>query len=72
MLILGGNIKGGKVYGKWPGLERGQLYEGRVLEIPTDFRAVFPEGITGHLGARDISKVFPGFQYGQKLGFMRS
>ena len=55
MLILGGNVKGGKVYGKWPGLERDQLYQGRDLAITTDFRDVFAEVVTrpprreGHL-----------------------
>jgi uncharacterized protein (DUF1501 family) len=72
MLIMGGAVKGGKVYGKWPGLERDQLYQGRDLAITTDFRDVFAECVTGHLNARDISKIFPGFTYGQKLGFIRS
>jgi uncharacterized protein (DUF1501 family) len=71
MLILGGPVKGGKVYGKWPGLERGQLYEGRDLAITTDFRDVFAECVSGHLGARDLTKVFPGYAYKQKLGFIR-
>jgi len=72
MLILGGNVKGGKVYGKWPGLDRDQLYQGRDLAITTDFRDVFAEALKGHLGATDVSKVFPGFKYGQQLGFVRS
>jgi uncharacterized protein (DUF1501 family) len=71
MLVMGGAVKGGKVYGKWPGLEREQLYQGRDLAITTDFRDVFAECVTGHLGARDISRIFPGFTYGQKLGFIR-
>ena len=72
MLIMGGPVKGGKVYGKWPGLERNQLYQGRDLAITTDFRDVFTECVTSHLGARDVSKIFPGFTYGQKLGFIRT
>jgi len=72
MLVLGGPIKGGKVYGKWPGLEQNQLWEGRDLAITTDFRDVFGELVTGHLGARDISKVFPGYTYKQKLGLLRT
>jgi uncharacterized protein (DUF1501 family) len=70
MLVLGGNVKGGKVYGRWPGLEREQLYEGRDLAITTDFRDVFAECVTGHLGAKDISTIFPGHTYGRPLGFM--
>jgi uncharacterized protein (DUF1501 family) len=72
MLVLGGQIKGGKVYGKWPGLEREQLWEGRDLAITTDFRDVFGELVTDHLGARDISKVFPGYTYKNRLGLMRT
>ncbi len=72
MLILGGNVKGGQVYGKWPGLATPQLYQGRDLAITTDFRDVFTECVTGHLGARDISKIFPGYAYKQRLGFLRS
>ena len=52
MLILGGPVKGGKVYGHWPGLEPDQLWEGRDLAITTDFRDVFAEVVTGHLGAQ--------------------
>jgi uncharacterized protein (DUF1501 family) len=62
MLILGGNVKGGKVYGKWPGLEREQLYEGRDLALTTDFRAVFADILTRHLGASTLSPVFPGYE----------
>ena len=72
MMVLGGNVKGGKVYGKWPGLDRDQLYEGRDLAITTDFRDVFAECVTTHLQAKDISKIFPGYAYKQKLGFIRT
>jgi uncharacterized protein (DUF1501 family) len=71
MLIMGGPVQGGKVYGRWPGLDRDKLYEGRDLAITTDFRDVFAECVTGHLGARDISKIFPGYTYKQQLGFLR-
>jgi uncharacterized protein (DUF1501 family) len=43
MLVVGGQVKGGKIYGKWPGLEKEQLYEGRDLAVTTDFRAVLSE-----------------------------
>jgi uncharacterized protein (DUF1501 family) len=72
MLVLGGSVKGGKVYGTWPGLDRDQLWQGRDLAITTDFRDVFAECLTGHLGARDISKVFPGYQYKTPVGMIRS
>jgi uncharacterized protein (DUF1501 family) len=68
MIIVGGAVRGGKVYGKWPGLAREQRYEGRDLAITTDFRSVFNEVVRGHLGLRDTSRVFPGFKETQPLG----
>jgi uncharacterized protein (DUF1501 family) len=72
MMILGGGVKGGKVYGKWPGLARDKRYEGRDLDITTDFRDVFAELVTGHLGARDLSKIFPGYAYKGPVGFLKT
>jgi uncharacterized protein (DUF1501 family) len=70
MIIGGGNIRGGRVYGRWPGLEPEQRYEGRDLAVTTDFRAVFSDIVHGHLGVRDTRQVFPGFTPGQPLGFV--
>lgn len=61
MFVCGGSVDGGKVLGKWPGLETEQLYEGRDLAITTDFRDVFSEIASRHLGANDLSRIFPGF-----------
>ena len=58
---LGGPVQGGKVYGKWPGLAIEQLYEGRDLALTTDFRDVFSEIASRHLGASNLSAIFPGF-----------
>jgi len=71
MMVLGGPVSGGKVYGKWPGLEPEQLYEGRDLAVTTDFRAVLGELVTGHLGQTNLKEVFPGFAAGEKLGLLR-
>jgi len=62
MFALGGPVKGGKVYGKWPGLKSNQLYEGRDLAVTTDFRDVFAELAKKHLGATDLNAIFPGYQ----------
>jgi uncharacterized protein (DUF1501 family) len=72
MMVLGGAVQGGKIYGKWPGLEKEQLYEGRDLAVTTDFRAVLSELVRGHLGQNDLSAVFPGFQPGAPLGLLRA
>lgn len=61
MLVLGNGVKGGKVYGQWPGLKSEQLYEGRDLALTTDFRDVFGEIATRHLGSTDVKSVFPGY-----------
>ena len=72
MMVLGGPVQGGKIYGQWPGLEKEQLFEGRDLAVTTDFRTVLSELISGHLGQRDLSLVFPNFQVGGPLGLLRS
>jgi len=59
MLLLGGNIKGGKVYGQWPGLAPTQLVDGD-LAVTTDYRAVLAEVLRARCGLTDASSVFPG------------
>jgi len=61
MFVLGNGVRGGKVYGQWPGLGSDQLYEGRDLALTTDFRDVFGEIATRHLGSSDVKSVFPGY-----------
>jgi len=61
MFVMGGPVKGGKVYGHWPGLEQSQLYEGRDLAITTDFRLVLGEAVSRHLENKGLDQVFPGF-----------
>ena len=63
MLVLGGTVAGGAVYGDWPGLEDDALFEGRDLAVTTDFRTLFAEVIDRHLGNPNIDGVFPGFAY---------
>ncbi len=72
MMVLGGRVAGGKIYGNWPGLEREQLNEGRDLAVTTDFRAVLSELVTGQLGQKDLSRVFPSYQAGTPLGLLRA
>lgn len=61
LFALGGPVNGGKVYGKWPGLASGQLYEGRDLALTTDFRDVFAEIAARHMRAADLKRIFPGY-----------
>ena len=60
--VLGGLVKGGKVYGKWPGLSPGSLYQERDLAITTDFREPIAAVLESHMQFSDaqIDRVFPG------------
>ncbi len=70
MFLFGGSLRGGRVYGSWPGLSREQLFEGRDLAVTTDFRQVLGEALGGHLGLSDLAGVFPGFTPGPALGLL--
>ena len=61
MFVVGNSVRGGKVYGSWPGLKSDQLYEGRDLALTTDFRDVFGEIATRHLGNTNTKSLFPGY-----------
>ena len=71
LFVIGGDVKGKKVYGKWPGLEPEQLYEGRDLALTTDFRSVFSEVAAKHLGATKMESIFPGFEAKGSLGILQ-
>ena len=61
MFVIGGNVRGGRVFGEWPGLEPEQLYEGRDLNVTTDFRSVLSELVAKQMGNHELPAVFPGF-----------
>ena len=61
MFVIGGGVRGGRVYGRWPGLGANQRFEGRDLAVTTDFRDVFSEIAVRHLGMADARPIFPGF-----------
>ncbi len=66
MMLLGGGINGGKVYGEWKGLATSNLYEGRDLAVTTDFRDVLSEISSGFLGLKDPATVFPQYTSGSR------
>ena len=68
MFAIGGSVRGGRVLGRWPGLAREQLYEGRDLALTTDFRTVFGEVVRTHLGAPSAAPLFPGFANAGSVG----
>jgi hypothetical protein len=62
MLVLGGAVKGGKVFGAWPGLATDQLYDKRDLAITTDYRQVLSEILIRRLGNPNLGTIFPGYR----------
>jgi uncharacterized protein (DUF1501 family) len=73
MMLIGGPVKGGHVYGSWPGLQPEQRYESRDLAVTTDFRNVFAEVVTAHLGApvTSLTRILPGFTPTKPVGIIR-
>jgi uncharacterized protein (DUF1501 family) len=73
MMLIGGPVKGGHVYGSWPGLQPEQRYESRDLAVTTDFRNVFAEVVTAHLGApaTSLTRILPGFTPAKPVGIIR-
>ncbi|WP_433827178.1 DUF1501 domain-containing protein [Actinoplanes sp. CA-015351] len=59
MFVLGGGVRGGKVYGRWPGLAAANLRDGD-LAVTTDYRAVIGEILRARCGLGDLASVFPG------------
>jgi uncharacterized protein (DUF1501 family) len=70
MMVLGGGVRGGRIFGGWPGLAASQLYQGRDLAVAVDFRAVFAELARVQLGVADSAALFPGFAAGAPLGLV--
>jgi uncharacterized protein (DUF1501 family) len=73
MWLLGGPIRGGKVYGQWPGLAVADRYEGRDLAVTTDFRDVLTPILAQHLRLSDpqLSRVLPNFKPQRQLALLR-
>jgi uncharacterized protein (DUF1501 family) len=71
MFVLGGNVNGGQMYGRWPGLATQQLDLGADLAVTTDYRDVISEVLRTRAGDDHISTVFPGFAPANRLGIVR-
>ncbi len=69
-LVLGGKVKGGKMYGAWPGLQTESLDNRVDLNVTTDYRSILGEIIEQKMQVKDIQKVFPNFSLENKLGFV--
>lgn len=73
MMVLGGAVKGGQMYGRWPGLASAQLDNGVDLAVTTDYRAVLAEVLTARMKAGPaLGQIFPNFTPPKPLGLMAS
>jgi len=70
MLVLGGSVVGGNLYGTFGGLQDGQLFQNEDVATTTDTRRVLSEVVTQHLGNSDLASVFPGYSYPGPLGVL--
>jgi uncharacterized protein (DUF1501 family) len=70
MLVLGGSVQGGHLYGTFGGLADGELFQNEDVATTTDTRRVLSEVVTAHLGNRDLASVFPGYSYPGPLGVL--
>jgi uncharacterized protein (DUF1501 family) len=68
MMVLGGAVAGGKIYGRWPGLKADQLEEGVDLAVVNDYRQGLTEVLAHWHGPIDAADVFPGFKPTPTLG----
>lgn len=71
MAVLGGNVVGGRFYGRWPGLRSEKLDEGVDLAVATDYRQVLTEMLIAHAGSPPSPAVFPDYRYPGPIGLFR-
>jgi uncharacterized protein (DUF1501 family) len=71
MLVLGGSVNGGQVYGAWPGLRNQDLYDGADLAVTTDYRRVLSEIVMRRLENPNLPYIFPGYVGYTPLGVVQ-
>jgi uncharacterized protein (DUF1501 family) len=60
--VMGGGIRGGKIYGEWPGTQPDQLSTHGSLRVTTDVRHILAEILERRLASQHVPTVFPGFE----------
>ncbi len=66
MLLLGGNVVGGRVHAVWPGLAPEQLFGPGDLVVTLDYRDVLGEALAKRLNNPALDEIFPGFTVTQR------
>lgn len=73
LVMAGGAIKGGKIYGAWPGLGESELYQARDLMPTGDVRAYAGAALAGLFGSSHSAletRVFPGLDMATPPGII--
>jgi uncharacterized protein (DUF1501 family) len=71
IFVLGGQVNGGQVVTRWPGLQNEQLYDRADLAVTIDYRQVLSEIVVRRLGNANLNVVFPSYAEYQPLGVVR-
>ena len=63
MFVAGGGVNGGKIHGRFPGLDEKQLKDGDLV-VTADYRSLLTEILTRRAGvsAKGASEIFPDFK----------
>jgi uncharacterized protein (DUF1501 family) len=72
MMVAGGNVNGGKIYGSFPGITNDDLYLNTDLSVTTDFREPLGDIIKNHLGNPNIGTVFPEYTGSSDMDLVKS
>ena len=71
MMVMGEGVNGGRIFGRWPGLEQSQLDEGMDLAVTTDFRDVLASVLMAAKTPEAVAAAFPGHSPQLLQGLMR-
>ncbi len=71
MWVLGGGVRGGRIYGRWPGLSESDQYTNGSLAGTTDYRDVLADVFGRRGGVGSFAEVFPDHKP-DPLGLARS
>ncbi|MCG8427434.1 MAG: DUF1501 domain-containing protein, partial [Chromatiales bacterium] len=70
MLIAGGQVNGGNVYGTFPGIRDEDLYSNTDLRATTDYRNVVGDVLVNFIGSPYLRETFPDFNDYSPMGIV--